>query len=380
MDIFSISFLRNKQYDFQANNLQIHRILDFRSNYFICSRLKELARGHEIHNHIHWGVENDVFVGSTLVDMYAKCGSFSEAFLVFHSLKNRNNVSWNALIAGYVQLGLSNDVLECLENMEEEGVVPDIITFTCSLKACPSARMIDKGQNMRARVTELGYNDLILMSNMVDFYAKNGFMLEALKVFRKLIVRDTVAWMALIAGYPERGPHEEVFRCLWQMQEERLSPDAAILVCVLKACDNVGSFSQGQLVHIDLVNKGLETDIFVENMLVDVYSKCRLVSDSRAVFDEQSKKDVVSWNALLLGYAEYGPLDEAISCFEQLAAFLSPNSSTLCDMYAKCGSLMEAQKVLDMLEDCSIVSWTVLVSGYAEQGLISKALHCFEQI
>ncbi|KAH7293461.1 hypothetical protein KP509_28G026700 [Ceratopteris richardii] len=302
--------------------------------------------------------------------------------------------------------------------MEEEGVEPDIITFTCALKACSSARMIDKGQNIHARITELGYNDLILMSNMVDFYAKNGFMLEAQEVFEKLTVRDTVAWMALIAGYAEHGPHEEVFRCLWQMQEERLSPDAAILVCVLKASGNVGSFSQGQLLHIDLVNKGLETDIFVANTLVDVYSKCGSVSDARAVFDERSKKDVVSWNALLLGYAEYGPLHEAISCFEQLAAFLSPNSTTLCtllkavgglgissegynihtlmtekglehelynmntliDMYAKCGSLMEAQKVFDMLEERSIVSWTVLVSGYAEQGLISKALHCFEQM
>ena len=45
----------------------------------------------------------DSFVGSSLVDMYAKCGSLDDAWITFNKLFEKTIVSWNALIAGCAQ-------------------------------------------------------------------------------------------------------------------------------------------------------------------------------------------------------------------------------------------------------------------------------------
>lgn len=43
-------------------------------------------------------------------------------------------------------------------------------------------------------------------------------------------------------------------------------------------------------------------------------------------------------------------------------------SNHVINMYAKCGSLECAQKVFDEMSQRNVVSWTAMVSGYAQQG------------
>eukprot|EP00250_Pteridium_aquilinum_P013618 c21461_g1_i1 orf=1-507(-) len=102
-----------------------------------CGSILALDKGREIHTEIErWGLlERDVFVGSSLIDMYTKCGFLGTAQVVFNRLPVRNVVSWTVLIGGYTDFGYGVEALECFKRMQLEGVSPNAATFVCVLKA-----------------------------------------------------------------------------------------------------------------------------------------------------------------------------------------------------------------------------------------------------
>eukprot|EP00250_Pteridium_aquilinum_P015120 c22392_g2_i1 orf=2-871(-) len=171
-----------------------------------CTKHKDLERGLELHGEVaRTGMERDVFVGSTLVDMYAKCGSVGIARQVFKTLPVRNVVSWNALIAGYTKSGYGEEALECFDQMQLEGVSPDAVTFLSSLKACGTLGFLEKGQDIHAEIERknLVLVDAAIGNTLLDMYVKCGSLDIAQQVFDRLPVRDVISWTSLIAGYAE---------------------------------------------------------------------------------------------------------------------------------------------------------------------------------
>eukprot|EP00250_Pteridium_aquilinum_P018943 c24234_g8_i1 orf=376-723(+) len=102
-----------------------------------CAKQKDLQTGSKIHADIikRGLVETNVFVGSVLISMYAKCGGLAEAHLVLDELPVRDVVSWSTLIAAYAQKGQGEEALNCFQQMRSEGLSPNAFTYACFLKA-----------------------------------------------------------------------------------------------------------------------------------------------------------------------------------------------------------------------------------------------------
>jgi pentatricopeptide repeat protein len=90
--------------------------------------------------------EEDIVLGSALVNMYAKCGLLSKAREVLEELPMRDAISWSAIISGYAEEGKTDEALNCFEQMRKEGLYPDMVTFLSMLKACGRTCNIDKGK------------------------------------------------------------------------------------------------------------------------------------------------------------------------------------------------------------------------------------------
>ncbi|MCO5573133.1 hypothetical protein L7F22_026898 [Adiantum nelumboides] len=103
-----------------------------------CRKLGALYKGIEIHAQIaRQGLLcDDVVLGTFLVPMYAKCNALAKAQIVLNELPVRIAISWNALISAYVQQNNAKKALDCYERMRSEGLSPDAVTFSCTLKAC----------------------------------------------------------------------------------------------------------------------------------------------------------------------------------------------------------------------------------------------------
>ncbi|KAI5058785.1 hypothetical protein GOP47_0026955 [Adiantum capillus-veneris] len=390
-----------------------------------CAIRKDLDTGSKLHAEIRRrGLQKtNVFIGNTLVSMYAKCGAISKAEQAFDELPFRDIVSWTALIAGYCQQGHGEEALACLEEMQDANLAPNALTFTCILKACSSLRGLGKGQDIHFEIARNGMlqTDVVLGSALVDMYAKCGALGIAQQVFEELPARNIVSWTALIAGYCQHGHVDKALACFQWMEEEGPSPNATTFTCILNACANIGAVDKGRQVHGKMIGLGLvSSSIELGNALVDMYTKCGAIVKAQQLFDGLPVRDVVSWTTLITGYCRHGFIEEAFSCFDQMKfeglsanpvtftcmlnacgsiqaaakgieihaeavkrGFLDYNimlGNALVDMYGKCGSPLKAQQVFNELSSPNLVSWTTLITGYCQYGHGEQALYCFEKM
>eukprot|EP00250_Pteridium_aquilinum_P021369 c25097_g4_i5 orf=53-1405(+) len=285
-----------------------------------CADQKDLHKGSRIHADIvlRGLLKKNVFIGSSLVNLYAKCGALEKAQGVFEELSVRSIVSWNALIGGYAQHTHGEKALNCYEQMLLEGFSPNMITFLCILKACSGIGASDKGQVVHAHIVKAGLSeDARVGTALVDMYAACCMLAESQKVFNNLVVRDVVAWNALISGHVKQGCDEIALEFFERMKGEGVLPNTVTHVCSLNACCNSEALKRGQLIHIHICDEGLKRDM-IGNALVSMYIKCGLLAKAQETFEKLSKRDVSLWNALIAGYSKYDLGEEALNFYEQM--------------------------------------------------------------
>lgn len=283
------------------------------------------------------GLEEDLFVANTLVDMYAKFGLLTHAQKVFDTLSVRDAISWNVLLTGYAEHGHGEEALSCFEQMQLENISPNCVSFVCALKACGSLGAIDKGQELHGMIESKGLEtDLVIGSTLVDMYGKGGLLAKARGVFDKLLVRDKVVWNALMAGYVEAGNGEEALLCFEQMLQEGISPDFVTLICISKACGIIGAFAKSGKVLCMIRGEGLEGNLMVGTSLIDMYARCGMLASAHEVFEKLSVQETVSWNALMAGYAQLGESEMVFLIFERMDETTKPDQVTFLNVLNVC--------------------------------------------
>jgi pentatricopeptide repeat protein len=137
-------------------------------------------------------------------------------------------------------------------------------------------------------------------------YVKCGALGDARKVFECLPARNVVAWGAMIGGYAQHDHGHIVLELFARMQEEKTPMNTIILVSVLKACGSVGALILGRLAHAQVMEMTPSLDLVIGSTIVDMYSRCGSMDDAQNLFDKMPDKNVVTWGALVIGYARAG--------------------------------------------------------------------------
>ncbi|CAN5953718.1 unnamed protein product [Sphagnum jensenii] len=355
-----------------------------------CAGLRALEEGRRAHQLImQTGCEADVFVGSSLVDMYAKCGSMEDAWRVFCKMPSQDVVTWTAMILGYVRCGQGQKALELYKRMQQEGVQPNAVTFVVVLNACASVSALEEGRRTHERIIQSRCeSDVFVRSSLIDMYAKCGSMEEASRVFNKLPSWAAVCWNAMIFGHVKCGEGHKALQLFQKMQHEGVQPDPATYVGpnsvtflgVLNACASIIAPDEDRCVHLQIIQSGLESNVFVGNSLIDMYAKCGSLEDAWIVFNKMSSQDVVSWNAMILGHVKCGQGQKALELFRQMQQEDVFVGSSLVDMYAKCGRIEDAWKVFHKMPSRDVVTWNAVVLGHVKCGHEQKALELFQQM
>ncbi|KAH7430300.1 hypothetical protein KP509_09G092300 [Ceratopteris richardii] len=388
---------------------------------------KDLHQGARIHADIraHGLLNSNTFLGNMVVNMYIKCGALSTAQQVLdEEMPARDIVTWSSLIAGYVQQGQVQEALKCYERMQRESIYPNAVTYACILKACSIIGDLKEGARIHDEIVTRGLlvGNVVLVTALISMYANCGALLKAKQVLDGLHVRNVFAWSALIAGYVHQGKGKEALRCWERMQHEGFSPNAITYTSLLKACAITGDLDKGKRIHEHILGQSmLRKDVVLGNALVDMYVKCNAVTKADQVLrNEMSVRNVISWSTLIAGCSQQGKGKEALDCYRQMQEDgLTPDVGTyvsvlkacsiigdidkgkqihheivihelmrsnsvinnaLIDMYAKCGAITKAQKVLDEFPARSVVSWNALIGGYTHLGKGREALDCFERM
>ncbi|XP_020266008.1 pentatricopeptide repeat-containing protein At5g59600 [Asparagus officinalis] len=174
-----------------------------------CANVMNLRRGKEIHGYaLIIGIGEDLFVNSSLIDMYAKCGHIFEAEKIFNRMRKRSIISWNSMIFGYSNHGHFEKAIKLFYQIENDGLSPDHLTFTAVFTACSHAGMIELGENL-FRLMKDEYRiepRLEHYACIVDLLARAGRLDKAYEFIRVMPVKpDSFVWGALLGACRKHG-------------------------------------------------------------------------------------------------------------------------------------------------------------------------------
>ncbi|XP_010908711.2 pentatricopeptide repeat-containing protein At3g26782, mitochondrial [Elaeis guineensis] len=169
-----------------------------------CAHAGALQIGKCIHDQVvRIGLEEDVYVGTSVVDMYCKCGRVEIARKAFNRMKERNILSWSAMVAGYGMHGHGREALEVFYEMRGSGVKPNHITFVSVLAACSHAGLVDDGRCwFHAMKKEFGIHPGVEHYGcIVDLLGRAGCLDEAYGLIKEMTIKpDFVVWGALLSA------------------------------------------------------------------------------------------------------------------------------------------------------------------------------------
>ncbi|GJN15594.1 hypothetical protein PR202_gb02519 [Eleusine coracana subsp. coracana] len=313
------------------------------------SRLPSVVIGGQLHAlSLKLGLDSDTFVLNSLINMYSSCSYPYTARLVLDSAPQGacDVVSWNTIIAGYIQGGMPNKALQAFGQMAKEKVNLDYVTLLNALVASAKTGNMKTGRLCHALVVVNGIDiNCYLGSSLVTMYAKCGLVEDACKVFDGLHERNVVCWTSMISGYTQLGKFKEAVELFRHMQIAGVKADDATIATVVSSCAHMGALDLGCYVHAYCDFHGLGKELSVKNSLIDMYSKCGDVKKAYNIFCGLNKRDVFSWTTMIMGFAVNGLCVEALDLFAQMEGEgkVLPNEVTFLGVLTSCshGGLVE---------------------------------------
>ncbi|XP_042516658.1 pentatricopeptide repeat-containing protein At4g14050, mitochondrial [Macadamia integrifolia] len=337
-----------------------------------CAKSQNLLQGKKFHAQIiKTGLEQWEPLPNNLIDMYGKCAILEAAFHLFDELPQRDHVSWASILTAHNKANLPHRTLSIFRNMFAfDQLQPDNFVFATVVKACGSLGAVKQGKQVHARfVLSQFTDDDVVKSSLVDMYSKcgllddarwvfdsiswknsvcwtamisgyarNGWTLEAVKLLQRMPMKDLFSWTALISGIVQSGDGFDAIKLFIQMRREGVQIiDPFVLSSVVGASANLAALELGRQIHCLVVVFGYESSVFVSNALVDMYAKCSDILAAKDVFDKIHQRDVVSWTTIIVGAAQHGKAEEALTLFdEMILAGLKPNEVTFVGLIYAC--------------------------------------------
>eukprot|EP01018_Ginkgo_biloba_P021055 Gb_39560 [translate_table: standard] len=378
-------FLQMQRADIQQNQFTFSSLLG------VCDSLADLELGKQIHALvIKTQFESYAFLGNALVTMYCKCASVEDAGRVFDRMHERSVVSWTAMISGHVQQGHVKEGLKFFSQMQLTGMKPNQFTFATILSACSSGDFMDHGKQVHCHSVRTGFESNIFVGNaLVTMYAECGSIESAKNVFDGMPKRDLVSCNAMIAGYTQHEHGEEALKLSCQILTAGMKPNQFTMASLLRACASLAALEQSMQVHSYIIKYGFNLDVFVGSALVDMYAKCGHIENARQVFDELPLRNLVSWNAMITGYAQHGCGKDALQLFEQMQeANMSPDHITAISVLSACSRVGLVDEACTYFESMSrdygitpgVEHYACIVDLLGRAGQFEKAEHFINRI
>ncbi|XP_047332134.1 pentatricopeptide repeat-containing protein At2g13600-like [Impatiens glandulifera] len=369
------------------------------TKYVLCLSLNSCAKTQnklltlQIHTQlIKTGFENNLFINTALVDAYAKCGALGEAMKAFQEMKTRDHVSWTAIITGFSQNNRGVDAVMLFKDMLSSQVKPNCFTYVSVVSACTSLEFaIELTTTLHAHTVKLGWgSNSFLVSSLIDCYSKLGRIELAVILFSETSEHNNVILMnSMISGYTQNRLGEEALKLFLKMRSENINPTDHTLTSILDACGNLAILQEGRQLHSLVYKFGSICNVFVASALVDMYSKCGCMDESRSAFDQTIEKNRILWTAMISGYAQNGRGHESLELFDRMIdqGFI-PDHLCFTSVLIACNHAGLLERGLTYFDQMKSVynliprldQYGCLIDLYARKGHLMKAKEIMEEM
>ena len=329
--------------------------------------------------------KESVFLSTSLMDFYFKCNDSMMASRVFDGMKVKNEVSWTAMISGYISDQRYEKAFAFLREMQSEGVEPNRITLIALLPACTELSLLKHGKEIHAYAISRWFeSDHGFSSALMNMYSKfeESFHLAEL-IFKRLEYQDVVSWSSMISAYAQRGDGYNALKLFRQMTLEGIEPNSVTMLAVVSACTILSLQRHGCQIYCYIMKLGLDYDICLGNALINMYAKIGYLNGSHKIFQEMPNRDSVSWSTMISAYGVHGCGEQALKLFYDMKdKGVKPDSICFLAVLSACnhsGLVAEGQKLFNRIREdyelhLSIEHYACLIDLLGRSGKIEDAL------
>ncbi|KAL6856012.1 hypothetical protein ACP4OV_018814 [Aristida adscensionis] len=300
--------------------------------------------------------DTEPHVGGALLDMYAKCGEIEDARIVFELTPHNDVILWSFMISRYAQSNQNAQAFEMFLRMMQSSVVPNEFSLSGILQACANIAFLDLGKQIHNLAIKLGHESELFVGNaLMDLYGKCGNMESSLEILSSLRDANEVSWNTIIVGYCQSGFGEEALSMFRDMRAEHMPSTQVTYSSVLRACATTASIKHAVQIHSLIEKSTFNNDTIVSNSLIDTYAKCGCIREACKVFENLKECDVVSWNAIISGYALHGQAKCALELFGRMnKGKIKPNDVTFVSLLSVCSSTGLVSEGLSLFDSMRI--------------------------
>lgn len=370
---------------------------------------------------IKLGFCSNIYICSALVDMYGKCGSLANAQKQFDEMSDRNVVTWNSLISGYLQAELPKRAIGLFLEMLKVGVVPTPFSLSGALVGCSQLEAEELGAQVHGLSLKTGlcYN-VVVGTGLIDMYSKCCSVNDSRRVFNQMPERNVITWTSMVTGYAQNGQSDEAMILAREMLRLGLKPNYVTYNSLLSSFSSPDFWDHCRQIHCRIMKEGFEFNVYIVVTLLTIYSDCsNSLEDFQKLCSCVAIWDQISWNAVIAGFSNIGSCEEALKCFSDMRqahvatnfftfasilravgtlsdleagkkihalVFKSGQASNFCvqnglvSMYSRCGAIHDSKWVFTLMNEHDVVSWNSLLAGYAHHGFGLETVELFEQM
>ena len=337
-----------------------------------------------------YGYEREITVGNALITSYFRCGCCSSGRRVFDEMSEKNVVTLTAVISGLSQGQFYEESLKLFGKMRDGPVDPNSLTYLSSLMACSGLQAIREGRQIHGLVWKLGVHfDLCIESALMDMYSKCGSLVDAWKIFESAEEVDEVSMTVILVGLAQNGFEEESIQVFVKMVKNGVVIDPNMISAILGVFGIDTSLALGKQIHSLIIKKSFGSNYFVNNGLINMYSKCGDLDDSIKIFCWMPQRNSVSWNSMISAFARHGNGSRALQLYEEMRLEgVWPTDVTFLSLLHACAHVGLVEKGMGFLESMAkdygigprMEHYACVVDMMGRAGLLNEAKKFIERL
>nr|GMD64420.1 pentatricopeptide repeat-containing protein At4g13650-like [Ipomoea batatas] len=416
-DIIDLDVLpRLQKHGFFINTFLLNKVVS------TCAKTASLTAGFQIHSQIiRLGFGSNVHVNTSLVDMYGKFGTVSLAQKLIDEMPEKNAVTWNALISGYVDASCSGIALGVFVNMLREGVDPTPFSVSIVLVGYMQLEAFELGAELHALSVKAGFNSQVAVgTGLIDIYSRCLNIEASRRVFDEMPHKNVTTWTSMVTGYAWNQCKFDALILVKSMLFMGIKPNCTTYTSLLSSFCCAHDLVHCKQIHSLVIREGLELALHLAATLASIYSAfgCSL-QDFYHLCSNITVWNQLTWNVAISGFSNLGAVDKALINFGKMrqAGFagdcftftsilkavgvvsgLEEGQQTHClslktgcdsrvhvqngllSMYSRCGKLEDAERIFSAMERRDLISWNSLLTCYAYHGSGREVITLFEQM
>lgn len=280
----------------------------------------------------------DVVLATALIEVYCKCARIMRSKHLFDRLTVKDVVSYNTMIYGYLQSGMTNEAIALLNEMMAECVAPNSVTVLSLLAAIADKKDLVRGRWIHGFTIRHGFfSDVDITNQMIHMYSGCGKIAAAKIIFASLEKKNLISWTAMMMGCLFSGHGGEAVRLFQLMQQHGEKPDSVTAMTAIKAVSELGHLQGVKQVHCFVYRSLLEEDTKIINSLITAYAKFGMLDLSVGLFLSLGHKDLDSWNSMISAYGMHGFYIKVLEMFKLMEeGNINPDGLTFSSVLSAC--------------------------------------------